>query len=417
MDYLIFFTKIAGYFKKFIMITFRAFKKFFDDQGFLISNGLSFKTIFALIPVMAVFFAFFSVFPSFEEYKEKFINIIVKYIVPTSIDVAILWINNILSNTRTIGVFGTIGLIYVSIDLFISLDIQINQMWGSNIKRPFFYKILIYWAFLTITPIVLVAFFYYSGIIPSILDSLSSITNFKEVFYTVISFMFMESFFLILYYFIPNSKVSFMKALVVSTFVSFTWIILRFIFTYYTKIIVHRWYIYGSVAIIFFFLFWIYVNWYLLLLGIEFLYVWQNKLYNKDVKPNNLFLFDVCFVLMVLKEFSSDFHGNGKGLSVNDVAGRVKYNFNGMEELFLILLNEGILVQKDDTPPLYFLRKDISKISLSDIETIVSRKFFYKNFSGSMNFNEVFKIIEPFYFNRSNNVYLDKIIGEIHRSS
>ena len=405
---------IPEFFKKLFFIIFRSVKKFFDDQGFLIANGLSFKTIFALIPVLAVFFAFFSVFPSFDEYKEKFISIIIKYIVPTSIDDAILWINKVLSNVKAIGVIGSIALIYVSIDLFISLDIQINLMWGSNIKRPIIYKILIYWAFLTITPIILVAFFYYSGVIPSILNSLSSITNFKEIFYTLISFLLMESFFMILYYFIPNSKVNFIKALVVSTFVSAAWLSLRLVFTYYTKIIIKSWYIYGSVALIFFFLFWIYLNWVLLLLGIEFLHAWQNKLYYRFNKQNNLFLFDICFSILVIKALYDDFRESGCGLSVGQLAGALKYNYNDMEELVNILQKEGMVVPKDDAPLLYFLRKDISKITLSDLEKAITKIFYFKDFSSTKHFNEVYTVIERSYFENEREISIDEIIRKIN---
>jgi membrane protein len=401
--------EVLKFFKKLFMIIFRSIKKFFNDQGFIIANGLSFKTIFAMIPVIAVFFAFFSVFPSFNEYKEKFLKIVIQYIVPALADDAQLWIDKVLLNIKTIGAIGTIGLIYISIDLFITLDIQINYIWGARAKRSLIHRILIYWAFITITPIVLVAFFYYSGIIPSMLDSLSSITNFKEIFYSVLSFLLMESFFFFLYYFIPNTKVSLVKALIVSGLVSLTWTILRFVFTYYSRMIIHNWSFYGSIAAVLFFLFWIYINWLVLFMGIEFLYIWQNKLYFKDYKIKKYYLFDLCFVILILKEFYKDFKVSGNGLSVSDIAGKIKYDYKEAEEIIFILEKEDFLIAKDDIPRIYFLRKDLSKISLTDTEKIVINKMYYKEILNSVNFKEVYEKIEGYYFNKKENISINKI--------
>ncbi|OHD18269.1 MAG: hypothetical protein A2086_06830 [Spirochaetes bacterium GWD1_27_9] len=403
--------QIFDFFRRFFLIIIKSFSKFHEDQGFLVSSALAYKTIFAIIPVFAVFIGIFSAFPSFIQYKERFFDFLLHYMIPTSVNDAIIWINTFLKNTKTIGTIGTIALIYVSLDLFITLDNQVNRIWTSNMSRSILHKILIYWALLSVTPILLVGYFYYSGVLHTILTPFSQLGFLQEYFYIGISFVLLEAFFFFLFYVIPNTKVNIIKAFIISSVVSVIWTLLRYFFTYYTKIFVTNWVIYGSIAAILFFMMWIYLNWIILLLGMEFLYVWQSKYYLgifNNVK--DFYLFDICLIILILKEFHKDFKGKGHGLSASDISANLSYNRKNTEEILLLLEKEELLVTKLKGDKKFYITKDISNMKLSEIEKVINNKFFYKNFSNSSDFQSLYDKISKLYYQKKDEFYLGKIL-------
>lgn len=399
------------FFKNIFFIMFKSTTKFNEDQGMMVANGLAFKTIFAIIPVFAVFIGVFSAFPTFGTYKEQFFNFIVKIIVPTSADDAIILINKFLNNTNAIGTIGTIALIYVSIGLFISLDNQINVIWTTTKKRSFLSKFLIYWVFLTVTPIIIVGYFYYSTIIHAILQPLAKTTDIVEFYYSAISFIILEIFVFFVYFLIPNAKVHPINALITSSIVAVIWTFFRFLFNFYTKMFVMNWVIYGSIAAVLFFMFWIYVNWIILLFGVEVLCVWQNKLYiGVFQKAKNYYLFDITIIILILKELYQDFKTNGRGLSASRLSIVTFYNRKNLEEILIFMEKEGLILSRNERENIFFLRRDIESLKLSDIENVVMNRNFYKSFNSSIEFQRLYDNISKLYYNKKENINLINIL-------
>ncbi|HOV14932.1 MAG TPA: YihY/virulence factor BrkB family protein [Spirochaetota bacterium] len=401
---------VFRFLKSIFLIIIRGIKKFGDDQGIIVANGLAFKTIFAIIAVFAVFIGVFSAFPTFDVYKRQFFDYLIKFLVPSSVDEAIIVIDKFLSKTNAIGTVGTIALIYLSIGLFISLDNQVNKIWTSTKRRGLLNKILIYWVFLTVTPIVVVGYFYYSTIIHSLLQPFSKDSKLIELYYTIISFAILEIFVFFIYFVIPNTKVNPFMALIVSLFVTTFWTVFRYMFTFYTKFFFTNWIIYGSIAAVLFFMFWIYVNWIILLFGVEVLYIWQNRLYHGSLrKLPNFYLFDLVIVIMILKELYHDFKKNGKGISATSLSLVTFYDRKNLEELLILLEKEGLIISVNGMENRYHLKKDLNIIKISDIESVVKNKNFYKIFNNSLEFQKLYETLNG-YYNKKEDVVLHKII-------
>lgn len=350
------------------------FTRFFDNQGVLIANGLAFKTIIAIAPVVAILAWFLKVFPIFPSYKETLMDILKDYIVPDSFNMVVSFIDSIFEKSGTISIISIIIFLFLSIDLLVTLDNYVEKIWATNFKRSFPQKILKYWALLSATPFVLGGYFYYSGLIRSLLavTPISTITNLHEVTYSIISFFLLNIFFFFAYFIIPSTKIHISKAILISSIVSIIWIVLRFGFSFYTKFMIKRWSIfYGSFAIFIIFVVWTAANWSVLLLGVEFLCVWQNKLYYESPRIREIFLFDVAFILLILDDFFIDFNNKGRGFSIADLANRYRYSQKDINLIISLLENEGFIVEDFNKPKRFFLKKNINKVKLIDIESLV----------------------------------------------
>ena len=405
---------IIRFLKKSWLIIKKTFFRFIENQGLLISNGLAFKTIIALAPALIITAGVFKIFPTFSILKDNFINLLKDYIVPSSFEIIVSWINSILDKSGTISIISIFIFIYLTLDLLITLDNQVERIWASKLKRSIIQRILKYWALLSATPFVLAGYFYYSGLIRSflILTPLSNLTYFEEIIYTFISLILLGAFFFFIYFIIPNAKVHIGKAIIISSIVSIVWIALRLIFTYYTKILMGRWNIlYGSFAVLIFFILWTSVNWIILIFGVEFLCVWQNKLYKGNIRFKKLFLFDVGFLLLILEEFHANFISAGNGITTRELAEKFKYDQNDIKELITLFENTGFIVGDNNQNRHFYLKKDISNIKLSEIESIVWKRLFGINHKTSPKLRKICNNLGNYYFQHKDEsvIYLDEI--------
>lgn len=401
---------IRNFFLKVWLISKKSFLKFFEDQGLIISNGITFKTLFALIPVIAIIIGMFSLFPYFDTSKKYFLDLINQYISPS--EKVNLWLTNALHNTNALGFIGIIIFIYLSLDLFISLDNKIDRMWDTKRKRSLPTKILIYWALLTATPIVLGGYFYYFGLFRSVIVTFTNNSFLNEFLYSLYSILLLEAFLFFLFYAIPNTKVSPIKALIVSVLVSFFWNVVRFIFTYYTGVMIATSKIYGSVAAIIFFMLWINITWIILFVGVEILCVWQNKLYLGNLRIQKFFLFDVGFFVLLLDKFNEDFKKDGMGLTIEDVASEMHYNTKDLKEIFELFENGGFIVGDCNPNQHFYLKKDIASITLDEVESILWNRLTGIGHKNTPKLEEICDRLGNYYFEKTKDtkISLNKII-------
>jgi|GEM_PF-1229108 len=395
----------------------KTFFRFLENQGMLIANGLSFKTLIALAPTLVIVAGMMKFFPTFSGFKDNFIDF-VKSIVPSDYEFQniVTWFDSIIEKTGTISSIISIFIfIYLTLDLLITLDNQVERIWGIQLKQPLAQKILKYWALLSATPFVLGGYFYYFGLIRSvILKPFESNTNMEETFYTMITFILLTVFFFFAYFLIPNSKVHPGKAVIVSSIISGVWMVLRVIFTYYTMILIDRLKIfYGSFAVIVIFVLWVSINWIVLLFGVEFLCVWQNKLYIGNLKFKELFLYDIGFFFFILNEFNDDFVANGEGITIKDLSKKYKYNQNDLKKVIRILENEGYVIGSDNQPRKFFLRRNISSITLTELEELVWKRMSMIESGTSPKLQQICEKLGKYYYKRVDKtvIHLNEIIN------
>lgn len=397
--------------KKIWNIFFCTIKEFLKDEAMIVANGLAFKTIFSLIPVTAVFVYVSSIFPGFSDYKGKIAKIIVEYLLPDVSADMLKIVDSFVSNVGTIGLIGFVGLIYVSLSLFLTIDNQVNRIWQARGKHSYLQRILIYWAFLSFLPFLLGGYFYYSGILDSFL--LPLFPQLSKFYSTIVSFVLLELFFFLVYYVIPNSRVHFLKASIVAALSSLFWIILRAIFSYYTKVAIGNWMIYGSVAAVVFAFVWIYLNWLVLLFGVELIKVWQDKLYLRQPMIHKFFLYDLGITIYILKILHNDFKKNGNGVSLEEFSHRLNISREELMMLFQLMKEKQIIINDSAKFQCFHLSRDISSITLEDIENILWKKMRLFSRTAEKDAAEICEKISSYYLNsNSKNISVENILKQ-----
>ena len=193
--------------------------------------------------------------------------------------------NNILAyvgniNFTTIGVTAAAGLIFVAISLLRTIEAALNDIWGVTQGRGWFQSIVLYWAAITLGPLLLI-----------IVKSLGYVRAFgaaAEHFNQgfghvlllvsgVVPLLLLTVTFASLYRLMPNTRVRWSAALV-GAFVaaSLWWLNNQAANLYNSKVVMYS-KIYGSLGILPLFLAGLYLSWLILLLGAQTAYVFQHR--------------------------------------------------------------------------------------------------------------------------------------------
>lgn len=229
---------------------------FFNDDTTYYAASLSFFTIFAILPILALIIAITSNLEQFQNYLDPFLNYMLSFINPSHSENLIDIFKTFLSNSHKLGSIGIIYMLFVFTMFFKDFEYIVNKIHKAkrkSITASFFF----YLSFIILLPITFVLYIFLN----------SFYTN--TIFDYIITFIFAWSIFFALFNLTVNRTIT-MKAALISSLVTLLALsITKNLFVYY--ILYNQTYstIYGSMSILLFTFFWIYVSWIIYLYGVK----------------------------------------------------------------------------------------------------------------------------------------------------
>lgn len=236
-----------------------------EDELFVYASSLSFYTIFALIPLLLIVIFILFLLPNFQEAFEEMKRFILSSVLPTHSEMIANFLNPLLENSSKMGIVGFVYIIFTSIMFFRNYEYITSKMFNST-PRSFFNSLSLYWMLISLFPLVLGISFYYvlqyksfwgdSGVVFTFLAPLSPI-------------FFGWLIFLILFKISANKELHIRSLILASLITSIGWNIAKWAFVYYVTYNQSYTNIYGSISFILFTMLWIYVSWFIVLLGMR----------------------------------------------------------------------------------------------------------------------------------------------------
>jgi membrane protein len=231
-------------------------------QLFTIASSLAFTSILSIIPILAVSLSIFQGFGGINKLYTAIEPLIVANLAQGSSKEAIKFIHKFVENAHasTIGIGGTIGLVFTTMSMLLSAEKAINQIWDTQITRGLVQRIAFYWLFITLGPLGLSV-------------GLGLATTFSFPFWkllpsgTGITVISMAVFYGI-FKWVPQVFVHWKNALIASIFTTICWDLARYAYAIYTHKVVMYNVVYGSLAAIPIFMLWINVIWIIVLSGV-----------------------------------------------------------------------------------------------------------------------------------------------------
>ena len=131
-------------------------KRFRQDRCLQVAGSLTFTTLLALVPLITVALAVFTAFPVFSEFSAEVKAFIWDNLVPSAAGKVIsVYLQQFTEHAARLTALGIIFLVVTALILMLTIDRALNSIWRATRQRPLINSLLIYWAVLTVGPILI----------------------------------------------------------------------------------------------------------------------------------------------------------------------------------------------------------------------------------------------------------------------
>lgn len=308
-----------------------------------VAGSLTFTTVLALVPILTIALAIFTTFPLFNTFRASLEAYFIKSLMPKTIANTILgYLNQFASKATRLSAFGAVGLILTAIVMMLTIDRAFNHIWRVKSARPFSQRVVIYWAIVTLGPLLIGVSITFTSDLFSATSGL--ITNFPllgAAFYTVISVLFTMGAFTLLYMAVPNRLVDWRDAACGGLLAASAFEIAKRVFVVFITKFPTYTVIYGALAAMPIFLVWIYVSWLITLMGAVLAAALPIVKYERwwhVPKPGGAFI-DAMAVLKVLNNARA--HGSNAAVDAQAIRSLTRIGFDESESLLEKMLDAG----------------------------------------------------------------------------
>ncbi len=253
------------------------------------ASSLTYSSLLAIVPIMAVVFAIARGF-GYSIYIEKwFTNTLASQ--PDVAETLIDFVNSYLKHTQK-GAFLGIGLIFMLwtvLMLISNIEKAFNDIWQVKHQRSIFRTITDYIALLFLIPIVIVISSGLSICVAAIDHQLHDVTVIGPMMTLMLElspYVILSVAFTALYVFMPNTKVKLRSAILPGIIAGVSMQLFQLVYINSQIWISNYNAIYGSFAILPFFLLWMQMSWTICLIGAEIAYCRQNSEDFLSLKPH-----------------------------------------------------------------------------------------------------------------------------------
>ncbi len=251
--------------------------RFFTTKGVMDrASSLTYSTLLAIVPVVAVVFAIARGF-GFSKYIEVWFRDALSS-QPQAADAIIGFVNSYLVHARS-GIILGIGLVFMLWTVLMltrNVEQAFNNIWQVKSQRSFLRRSTDYLAVFFLVPIVIVLMSGLSLFVTTIADKYVIVGPFLRFLLRLMPYVLMSAVFVGMYMFMPNTRVRFMSALVPGVLAGVAMQILQWFYIYAQILLSSYNAIYGSFAALPLFMLWVQISWTICLFGAELSYTNQN---------------------------------------------------------------------------------------------------------------------------------------------
>ena len=244
-------------------------ERFREDRLALTAGSLTFTSVISLVPMATVMLALFSAFPMFATLQETLQRYFAANLFPDMIAKPVLGaITQFSTRANRLGLVGLAVLLISAIALMLTIDKALNAIWRVRKPRPIAQRVLVYWATMTLGPLLLAVSLAGSSYAISVARGLGPIAPHGfGVVLAIVEFVLLAAGFTALFHFVPNTHVRWRHAFAGGLFVAIGIVGVKRLLALYFSTVPTYSMIYGAFATVPIFLIWIYLCWVVVLLG------------------------------------------------------------------------------------------------------------------------------------------------------
>jgi len=314
-------------------------QRFREDRLGLTAGSLTFTTLISLVPLMTVMLALFTAFPMFARFQMALEKYLLQSLVPDTIAKPVLAsLTQFASKASQVGSVGLVVLVVAALALMLTIDRTLNAIWRVRKPRPFAQRVLVYWAALTLGPLLLgISLSLTSYAISSSRGLVDTLPGGVRFVLGTVEFALLASGMAALYRYIPNTHVSPTHAWAGGVFVAVAFEITKRALTWYLGLVPSYSVIYGAFATLPIFLLWIYLCWVVVLLG-AVIAAYAPSLSMRVVRVPDTPGYRFALAVALLRELQRARAVDKRGLGMHELAGAVRVDPLQVEPVLDLLI-------------------------------------------------------------------------------
>ncbi len=237
---------------------------FQEDRCMEEAASLSYTSLLAMVPLLAVIFGVISAFPVFSQFSGKLQSFIFDNFMPATGEQIETYMNTFLESVSSLTLPGTIMLIITALLLMFRIEVAFNHIWRVDRARTLTNRVVMYWAVLTLGPILIGAAIALSA--QNIFAALGIKGDIAPGWHAAGIFILSWLVFTMMFVLVPNRRVQFRDAVVGAFLSAVLFEVAKSGFVAYVSNANYT-VIYGALATVPIFLFWLYIVWTVVLFG------------------------------------------------------------------------------------------------------------------------------------------------------
>jgi membrane protein len=354
----------AFYFCRFLL------RHFHDLRGMQTASSLAYETLFSIVPLVTIMFGLFVKISVLHEFSGIMQDFLFNNFVP-EFDLSIQkYIGEFSAKASELTITGIMVLVLIALMLMATIDNAFNRIWLVENKRSLVGRLLMYWAVLTMGPLLIgvsLACTSYVLSLPVVIDVEASL-DLQSRLFSGLPFFTTTIAFTLLYVLVPNCDVSKKHAFLGGFICAVLFEFANHAFGIYVKEMPSYENIYGAIAIVPLFLIWIYISWIIVLFGAHITFClssfrMEDEIENQSKKGWTFI--DALQVLRHLVEAQKDGHALSMSQLKKGLVSLPYYQINDLLEL----LKKHKWVNENDGS--WLLSKDLGKVFLFDLHKIL----------------------------------------------
>ena len=244
-------------------------ERFASDHLPLTASSLTFSTTIALVPFFTVALAVFTAFPMFSTLQSVLQKWLIESLVPDNIARQVLgYLTQFSGKASQLGAVGIAVLFITALAMILTIDHTLNAIWRVRRPRPLRQRVFIYWAAITLGPLLLGASLTLTSYAISASKGLvGGLPGGVQLLFNLLEFVLLAGGMAALYHFVPNTYVKWTHAWSGGVFVAVGIGLAKKLLVIYLSLMPTYSVVYGAFAIAPILLVWIYLAWLIVLMG------------------------------------------------------------------------------------------------------------------------------------------------------
>ena len=234
-----------------------------------VASSLTFTTVLAIVPLLAVALSLFTAFPLFGEFSLALQGFLAHHLMPTEISDTIMeHLNAFAAQASHLTAVGGLFLLVTALLLIMTIDSALNDLWHVHKQRPFLQRFLVYWAVISVGPVLMGASLWTTTYLAR--ESMGLVTQMPVVIESaayLLPFLLTGFGFTVLFLIVPNRSVEWKDAAAGGCLAALLLEVMKRGFAFYIAQFPTYAVIYGAFATVPVFLLWVYLSWLGVLVG------------------------------------------------------------------------------------------------------------------------------------------------------